>query len=95
MRILEARFHPFDRESSTFVVVALLIWDDPEGKAPARIEASPTLERHTAPATMLATLRHLVQMTTPRSFERLQGLRSRFWSFVSVDTLPPSLIRAA
>jgi hypothetical protein len=95
MRILEARFHPFDRASSTFVVVARLIWEDLDGKTTARIEPAPSLERHTAPATMLATLKHLVQMTTPHSFERLQALRSRFWSFVSVDSLPPSATRAA
>jgi hypothetical protein len=95
MRILEARFHPFDRASPTFVVVARVIWEDASGKTLARIEPAPSLERHTAPATMLATLRHLIQMTTPHSFERLQGLRSRFWSFVSVDTVPPSATRAA
>jgi hypothetical protein len=95
MRILEARFHPFDRASPTYVVVARLIWEDVAGKAEARIEPAPSLDRHTAPATMLATLRHLVLMTSPRSFERLQGLRSRFWSFVSVDRVPPSLPHAA
>jgi hypothetical protein len=84
MQILEARFHPFDRASPTYIVVARLIWDDAEGKPVARIDPAPNLDRHTAPATMLATLRHLMQMTAPHSFERLQALRSRFWSFVSL-----------
>jgi hypothetical protein len=83
MRILEARFHPFERESPTFVVVGHVVWDDAT-RAP-RVEPAAALARQTAPSTMLATLKHLVQMTTPGTFERLQALRSRFWSFVSVQ----------
>jgi hypothetical protein len=89
MRALEARYHPFERQGPTFVVVGHIVWDDDAARVP-RVEPSSSLPRHTAPGTMLATLRHLVAMTSPRSYERLQALRSRFWSFVRVDDLPPA-----
>jgi hypothetical protein len=85
-RILEARFHPFERESPTFVVIAHLVWR-PNVSHP-EIRASPSIERHTASRTMLATIRHLVGMTTPGSFERLQAFENRFWSFRRVEDLP-------
>ena len=84
MRTLEARFHPLDRETATFVVVGRLVWDEGAYDRPPRIEPSKSLARQTAPATILATVRHLAVMTSPRSFERLLALRSRFWSFVEV-----------
>jgi hypothetical protein len=84
MRILEARFHPFERENPTVILMARIVWDDePAGAAP-RIEPEPAMQRHTAPGAVLATLRHLVQMTRPLTYERLQTLKSRFWSFVPV-----------
>lgn len=85
MRILEARFHPFDRENPTVILMARIVWED--GGAPdtsPRIDPAPAMERHTAPGAVLATLRHLVQMTRPLTYERLQTLKSRFWSFVPV-----------
>jgi hypothetical protein len=93
MRILEARFHPIDRDSPSFVVVARLIWEDGD-EATARIAPAPSLERCAAPSTMLATLRHLVRMTAPRPYEGLQALRSRFWSFV-IPTAAPAQPSAA
>lgn len=86
MRALEARYHPLDRESSSFVVVAHILWDaDADPKRGPRIEPSAELAKQVAPATMLATLRHLVLMTAPDPFGRLPSLRNRFWSFVQVD----------
>ena len=84
-RILEARFHPFERESPTFVVVAHLVWRSDASHPDLR--ASPSLERQAAPGTMLATIRHLLSMTAPGSFERLQVFENRFWSFRRVDEL--------
>jgi hypothetical protein len=81
-RVLEARFHPFEDKSPTFVVVGHLVWRD--DVASPEIQPSPTLDRQTAPGTMLATIRHFVAMTSPRSFEGLQILRNRFWSFKAV-----------
>ncbi len=78
MRILEARFHPFDRKSPTVIVMARVIWDDTEPFGLPRIEPAPALGRHTAPGTLMATLRFLLQMTSPQSFDRLQRLNSRF-----------------
>lgn len=88
VRVLEARFHPFEHYSPTFVVVGHVIWEDDDVMRTPRVEPAASLSRQTAPMTMLATLRHLVQMTTPLSFQRLQALKSRFWSFVSVEALP-------
>ena len=88
MRALEVRFHPLERNGPTFVVVGHVVWDDEDTKQGPRIEPTPALAKQTAPATMLATVRHLVLMTSPHSFERLQRLQNRFWSFVEVDTLP-------
>jgi hypothetical protein len=85
-KILEARFHPFEHGSPTSVVVAHLVWRSDE--SPPELRASPSLDRHTAPSTMLATIRHLISMTTPGSFERLQAFENRFWSFRSVEELP-------
>lgn len=86
MRVLEARFHPFDRENPTVILMARIVWDDgPPGASP-RIDPAPAMQRHTAPGAVMATLRHLVQMTTPLTYERLQTLNSRFWSFVPVAT---------
>jgi hypothetical protein len=86
VRVLEARFHPFERESPTFVVVGHVVWDDGDAKRAPRVEATAALGRHTGSKTILATLKHLVHMTSPQTFERLQALRSRFWSFASVPT---------
>jgi hypothetical protein len=85
-RILEARFHPIERKSPAFVVVAHLVWSS-DASYP-ELRASPSLERHTAPSTMLATIRHLVSMTSPGAFERLQTFENRFWSFRRVEDLP-------
>jgi hypothetical protein len=85
VRVLEARFHPFEQESPTFVVVGHVVWDDDRPERTPRVEAAAALARQTAPTTMLATVKHLVHMTAPKTFERLQSLRSRFWSFVSVQ----------
>lgn len=89
MRALEARFHPFEQASPTFIVIGHVVWDDRKDAGAPRVEPSAALQRQTAPSTMLATLRHLVRMTTPHSYERLQSLRSRFWSFVSIEDPPP------
>jgi hypothetical protein len=81
MRTLEARFHPFEKASPTFVVVGYVVWDDDDVTRAPRVEAAAALVRQAAATAMLATLKHLVHMTRPKTFERLQSLRSRFWSF--------------
>ncbi len=81
VRKLEARYHPPLAVSESYVVVAHITW---EADLRPRVEPAPSLASYGAPVTILATLRHLVLMTGPRSFERLQSLRSRYWSFVVV-----------
>jgi hypothetical protein len=84
MRILEARFHPLERENPAVVLMARLVWDEAQPGASPRIEPAPAMERHAAPGAVMATLRHMVHMTRPLTYERLQTFRSRFWSFVPV-----------
>ena len=91
MKKLEARFHPPCSETEAYVVVGHVVAEAGETDARPRVEAAPSLARHRAPATILATLRHLVAMTTPRSFERLKSLRSRYWSFVPLGNEAPDL----
>lgn len=43
--------------------------------------------RQAASASMRATLRHFMAMTSPRSFEGLQIRGNRRWSFKAVDGL--------
>ena len=81
--MLEARFYPDQRRSSAFVVVGHLVWRRPGRRAPT-VHPSPSLQANVVPTTMLSKLEYLVRATAPESFERLQALRSRFWSFVDV-----------
>jgi hypothetical protein len=87
MRKLEARYHPPLAASGTYIVVGHVVTDASESRM-ARIEAAPSLARYRSPAAILATLKHLVATTAPRSFERLEALRSRYWSFVPVTEEP-------
>jgi hypothetical protein len=83
MRTLEARFHmPYS--SGDYIVVGHVVWDGASDDTAARVEPSRSLPLVSAPATLFATLKHLVTMTRPRSFERLRALRSHHWSFVEV-----------
>jgi hypothetical protein len=91
MKKLEARFHPPFGETETYVVVGHVVAEARDTDARPRVEVAPSLARHRAPATILATLRHLVATTTPRCFERLESLKSLYWSFVPVGTEAPDL----
>jgi len=82
MKRLEARFHPPFAATDAYVVVGHIV-ADATGLLP-RVEPARSLTRHGAPAAILATLKHLVIKTSPTSFERLESLRSRYWSFVPV-----------
>jgi hypothetical protein len=84
MKKLEARFHPPFAGTGAYIVVGHIVADSTEDGARPRVEAAPSLARHGAPVAILATLRHLVAATAPRSFERLEALRSQYWSFVRV-----------
>jgi hypothetical protein len=89
MRRLEARYHwPVSRLDG-YIVVGYVIWQPGGDEAPPRVEPAPSLTLASAPVTLLATLKHLVLKTAPMSFERLRSLRSRHWSFVSVDHTGP------
>ena len=93
MKMLEARFHPPPAESRAYIVVGHIIVETDGGAPVTRVKPASSLARHRAPATILATLRHLARATAPRSWERLQTLRNRHWSFVPLDPVvdfPPS-----
>ncbi|HEY7370827.1 MAG TPA: hypothetical protein VIF57_01520 [Polyangia bacterium] len=91
MKKLEARFHPPFAATGAYVIVGHIVTDTDDAGASPRVEAAPSLAGHRSPATILATLKHLVATTAPRTFERLGSLRSRYWSFVLVgDAAPPA-----
>jgi len=86
MKKLQARFHPPFAAGAAYIVVGHVVEEASEAERGVRVEVAPTLVRHGAPATILATLRHLVAVTKPRSLERLESLRSRYWSFVPIGS---------
>lgn len=81
MRVLEARFHPRRRGQPDFVMVGYLVWRG------GRQQARPVFEpaRAAVPSPVVSKLQYLIDMTEPGSFERLQSLRSDFWSFVPIQ----------
>lgn len=86
--MLEARFHR--QTGADFVVVGHLVWTGrPERDVP-HVRPAPSLALEPSPAMMLSKVQYLVEATAPTSFERLQHLRSRFWSFVEV---PPAMLK--
>jgi hypothetical protein len=86
MRRFEARFR--HREDDEYVIVAYLVWDKTRIDAPPRIEPASSLGGLAAPYAILTTLRHLVRIKGPRSFEGLANIPSTLWSFVEVPALP-------
>lgn len=80
MRVLEARFYPRRRSQPDFVLVGYLVWDTkrPQG----RPLVQPAVSAPSAP--LISKLVYLLNLTKPDCFERLQSLRSDFWSFVDV-----------
>ncbi len=82
MRVLEARFHP--QGSAEYFVVGQLVWQQWSKPDSPTVEPASKLTSETDAGTTLCKLRYLITATAPGSFERLQTLRSRFWSFVEV-----------
>lgn len=82
MVTLEARFSPPDQPTGNYIVVGYVTWSDRGG--PPTIEPSASLGLAPAPATILATLRHLVNAAA-RTPAHLESLRARHWSFVHVE----------
>jgi hypothetical protein len=87
VRVLEARFRFDAAEDAEPITVAHVVWADARDPRPV-VQPSFSLQRHSAPATVLVKLQYLVEMTAPDSFARLQALPSRFWSFVEVSDHP-------
>ena len=84
MRVLEARFHRQRKVVPDFVVVGHVVWEeDVLGDRPT-VQPSASLMNEGSPATMLVKLQYLVAVTVPETFDRLQAMRSQFWSFVEV-----------
>jgi hypothetical protein len=79
MRVLEARFHPRRRAQADFVMLGYLVWRGRRGERPVFEPA-----RAMVPDAVLSKLQYLVGVTEPDSFERLQALRSDYWSFVPI-----------
>ena len=80
MRVLEARFHPRRKGQPDIVSIGYLVW-----RREGRREV-PVFEPGHAIVSgpVLTKLRYFVALTEPDSYERLQTLRSEFWSFVRI-----------
>jgi hypothetical protein len=88
MRVLEARFHPQQKTHGEFIVVGHVVWDG-DGARPV-VQPSTTLLSRSEPATLLSKLQYLVSSSGQEAFDRLQMLRSQFWSFVEIPLTSPS-----
>ena len=88
LRVLEARFHPQQKIGGDFIVVGHVVWETEDGRAV--VQPSSALLSRAEPATLLSKLQYLVALNGAASFERLQVLRSQFWSFVEVPTVSSS-----
>lgn len=88
MRVLAARFHSGKKGRGEFIVVGHVVWDGER----ARLVVQPSTEllMRSEPATLLSKLEYLVSVNGREFFERLQTLRSQFWSFVEVNLVPAS-----
>ena len=86
MRCLEARFHPSENDRDDYVIVGHLIWNAARLDEFPRVEPASSLKQANAPHAILMTLRHLIRIKGPRSFERLGSLLSSHWSFVEVTS---------
>lgn len=85
VRVLEARFHNRRNGSENdFIVVAHLVWKARRLTGLPLVRPAASLEHSANAATTLIKLHFLVTNAAPDVFERLQVLRSRFWSFVEV-----------
>ena len=81
MRMLEARFHPRRRGQADFIMVGYLIWRGERRRERPVFEPA----RAAVPEPVFSKLQYLIDVTEPGSFERLQALRSEFWSFVPIQ----------
>lgn len=79
MRVLEARFHPRGRTQADLVVLGYLVWRSPRDEHPIFEPA-----RAVVPAPVRAKLEYLIDTSAPDTFERLQRLRSEYWSFTPI-----------
>jgi hypothetical protein len=88
LRVLEARFHPRQKSGGDFIVVGHVVWEGDDGRPV--VQPSSALLTRGEPATLLSKLQYLVSINGRESFERLQVLRSQFWSFVEVPLVSSS-----
>jgi hypothetical protein len=80
VRVLEARFHPHRRRQPDFVMLGYLVWRGQHRRDAPVFEPA----RASLPDPVVSKLRYLIGVTEPDSFERLQQLRSDYWSFVPI-----------
>jgi hypothetical protein len=80
MRMLEARFYPRRKGQPDVVSVGYLVWRR-EGRREVPV-FEPGVATVSSP--VLTKLRYFIALTAPDSYERLQSLRSEFWSFVRI-----------
>jgi len=91
--VLEARFRFNAAENARPITVAHVVWSHPTDPHPI-VQPAFSLQPDQGPETILVKLQYLVELTAPDSFERLQSLPSRFWSFIDVSANPPQVSTA-
>lgn len=87
MKKLEARYYPPFTRNRFIVIAHVFIPTEGTDLTPVIRPVRPRA-RPGSPASLLSTLRYLVRTTTPYTWERLTTLRSRYWSFASVQLSP-------
>jgi len=80
MRMLEARFHPRQKDQPEFIVVGRLVWSNAEPSERPIFQPS----NASLPDATVIKLRYLLAVTAPDCFRGLMTLRSQFWSFVEL-----------
>ncbi len=88
MRVLEARFHPYKKNGDRAVVIGRVLCDgrravvEPARVEPSALNGASGFDLDAA----LAKLSFLVQTSVPEPFNKLQEIRSDFWSFVEIES---------
>lgn len=82
MRMLEARFHPRQKDVGDFIVVGHVVWEGESARPVVQPSRDVLMRREQA--TLLSKVQYLVSISAFESFERLQTLHSQFWTFVEI-----------
>jgi hypothetical protein len=80
--MLEVRFHPRQKDVGDFITVGHVVWKGESARPVVQPSTEVLMRREQA--TLLSKVQYLVSIAAHESFDRLQTLRSQFWTFVEV-----------